>query len=232
MATSKKKQQPEPEPEPIGWYARLLRDVAAVSIQPPQTRDELVRYYKRRYPGTVKLKNGSLFPKWQDRLITDLVATTGLSRETIARRFRSRRGRDWQDISPSNAAAAQYKAIGDAIGVKPPRYGYHVDFKGWISFSECEKRQFEVNLTGQFAVEIAKNHALILDAMLLVYMEEDDPDRSITEQSPSVGICTEGDKTSTIGVKATDPTIIVMANQSKTAQGHSGRARRFSFFAR
>lgn len=234
MATSKKKKQPEQAaPEPTDWYSVLLRDVAKASIQPPATRDEVVDWYEQHYPGTVRLKNGKTFPAWQDRLLTDLQTITGLSRPSLSRRFQSRRGRDWRDIAPSAQAEAQYKELGaKLIGVLPPPYGYHIDFKGWIHFSECEKRSFNVNLTGLFAAEIAKNHALVLDAMLLVYMEEDDPDSSITKQSPSVGVCTDGDSTSTVGVKASDPVIVVSANASKVSQGHSGRARRFSFFAR
>lgn len=211
------------------WYQEMLEAVKAVTTPAPQSRDEVVAWYAKKYPGEViTRKGGKPVAAWIDKLVSDLQTETGLSRPSLLRRFQARGERNWQDIQPSPAAKLQYKALGDKIGPRAPKNGYLVDFKGWLLFSNtCEKREFTVTITGKWSQQIAEVNARIMPAFLLIYMEEDNQRQPIDDQQPSIGICIEDQQE---GVQ--NPTITVTANKRRVAQGHSGRKRRFSFFAK
>ena len=219
MATSKKK-KPEPElPEvvPTHWYPLMLYQVRKASIQPPKTKAEIVAWYQAHYTG-----KGAA--SWKQRLVNDLAKITGMKTKNLERRFDPSR---INNVPRRKLEQDQYKALGAQIGVQPPPYGYKVEFDGWIHWSTCEKRSFTVTITGQWAAQVAKNPPLIEPAMLLVYMEEDDQSTPIAEQEPSVGICVKDQEA---GVN--DPKVTVTANDHEVKSGHSGPARRFSFFGR
>lgn len=227
MATSKKKKQPAPlpEPEPTNWYTQVLKDVRTASIAPPFTKQEAMAYFQARYP-----KN------WNYELSRRLQPFLPLTKsgqpqsiKNIERRHQARRGRGIPGSTPTTEA--QYRALGASIGYEPPPYGYHINYEGWILFSHCEYRTFQVDIVGEWAKQVAAEPRLVFPAMFLIYMEEDDQERDIDEQSPSVGFCEIPDEDSS-GNKVKNPKIDVYANTHEVASGHRGRERRFSFFAR
>ena len=226
MATSKKKKgQPEPlsEPEPTNWYTQVLRDVKNASIQPPATKAEVVAYYQAKYAG-----RGAA--GWKQHLIHDLLPFTPQTgknpAKNLAKRFDPQR---LHNPEPRNAY--QYRTLGATIGVKPPENGYHIHYDGWILFSNvCSYRTFDVYIVGEWSKQVAADPTLVFPAMFLLYMEEDDQDRDIDEQSPSVGFCEHGDKSDN-GKEVKNPVIDVSANQQEVSSGHNGQRRRFSFFA-
>lgn len=209
------------------WFADAVEQVKAAGIQPPSTKAEAVAYYQRTAPGTGK--HGTLL--WKQRLIHDLLPfTTQTGKDpakNLAKRFDPQR---LHNPEPRNAS--QYKALGALIGVKPPKYGYHISFDGWINFSAaCSLRSFSVDVTGEWAAQLSQEPALFQQAMLLLYMEEDDQDRDLEEQEPSVGLCEDGDD-GEAGEAVEDPDIRISANQREVASGHNQeRNRRFSFFS-
>lgn len=206
------------------WFAGAVEQVKAAGIQPPSTKAEAVAYYQRIAPATGK--NG-----WKQRLIHALLPFTRQTgknpAKNLAKRFDPQR---LHNPEPRNAA--EYRALGASIGVKPPKYGYHITFDGWINFSAaCSLRSFSVDVTGEWAKQLSQEPALFQQAMLLLYMEEDDQDRDLEEQEPSVGVCENGDD-GDAGEAVEDPSIKISANQREVASGHNQeRSRRFSFFS-
>lgn len=206
------------------WYQQVLADVRNASIKPPETKLEAMAYFQARYP-----KNWNLeLSKRLQPLLPLTKSGQPQSIKNIERRHQSRSGKG---IPGMNAkTAAEYRALGATIGYEPPKYGYHVSFDGWILFSNvCSHRTFDVDVVGEWAKQVAADPRLIFPAMFLLYMEEDEQGRDIDEQNPSVGFCERGDE-SDDGAAVKDPLIIITANQKETVAGHSGRARRFSFF--
>lgn len=226
MATSKKI-QPEklPEPEAVHWRARLRRDVRAASIKPPMTKSEAMTYFQSRWPGN-----------WNQRLSQALQPFLPLTKsgkeqsiKNIERRHQARKGKGVPAMTARTKS--EYEALGASIGYAPPKYGYHVEFDGWIAFSSvCERRSSEdINVVGEWAAQVAADPSLMLDALLLIYMEEDDQSREIGEQQPSVGFCEDGD-TGEAGEPVQNPRITIKANERERHSGHGGQKRRFSFF--
>lgn len=209
------------------WRRQLEEDVRAVSIKPPLTKSEAMTYFQSRFPAN-----------WNQRLSQALQPFLPLTKKgelqslkNIERRHQARKGKGVPGMTPTTAA--EYRALGASIGYAPPKYGYHVEFDGWILFSNvCERRSSEnINVVGEWATQVAADPSLMLPALLLIYMEEDDQDREIEEQEPSVGFCEEGD-TGEAGESVRDPRITITANEQEKHSGHGGRARRFSFFDR
>lgn len=208
------------------WRAQLEVDVREASIKPPMTKSEAMTYFQSRWPAN-----------WNQRLSQALqpflpLTKKGLpqSLKNIERRHQARKGKGIPAMTARTAA--EYRALGASIGYKPPKYGYHVEFDGWIAFSSvCERRSSDkdINVAGEWATQVAADPSLMLPALLLIYMEEDDQDREIEEQEPSVGFCEEGD-TGEAGESVRDPRITITANEQEKHSGHGGRARRFSFF--
>lgn len=207
------------------WREQVIEDIKAASIQPPMTKAEMVLYYQKLYPGTGAAG-------WKQHLIKDLLPFTPQTGKNPAKNLAKRF--DPQRLgNPEPRNAAQYKALGAKIGRKPPKYGYHLEFSGWLRFSNvCAYRGGKtVDITGEWAAQVAADPSLAVRAMLLIYLEEDDQEKDIDEQSPSVGFCEEGE-TGEEGEDVEDPEISVYANVREVPSGHSGRERRFSFFAR
>lgn len=203
------------------WHSQVLEDVRAASIKPPMTKAEAVAYFQDRFTG--RGADG-----WKQNLVRMLASITGMKPKNLEKRFDPQR---LHNPEPRNSA--QYKTLGAIIGYKPPKYGYHVHFEGWVFFSgACTQRTIDADVTGKWAEQVAAEPRLVLPAMFLIYMEEDDQDRDVDEQEPSVGFCEEGDETEFPGVRADDPDIGISANQKEKHSGHGGRARRFSFFDR
>lgn len=204
----------------FSWYDALLERVRELS-KPPSTKIELIAHYQKHYAPLGK--KGS----WKQRITGDLARITGLKQKNLEKRF------DTQRINnpEMGKTARQYKMLGDMIGPQSPEHGYHVEFDGWLNFSnDCEKRKFSVDITGTWAQQVTEAPRRIIDAMLLIYMEEDAQDLEIDEHTPSIGICQQGD-TGAAGENVNDPKIILSANKEPVKQGHSGRRRRWSFFA-
>lgn len=201
------------------WYQQVLADVKSASIRPEPTKAGLIDYYQQEYTG-----RGSA--GWKQHLVKDLANVTGMKTKNLEKRFDTQRRNN-----PEPRNAGQYKALAAMIAPKPPAHGYHVSYDGWILFSNvCSKREFEVDITGEWARQLAADPVLIFSAMFLIYMEEDDQSRDIDEQEPSVGFCEQEDE-SDDGEDVENPKVDVSANAREVRSGHSGRARRFSFFS-
>ena len=211
----------------LNWRGQLEQDVRNASIKPPMTKSEAMTYFQSRWPAN-----------WNKLLSEQLQPFLPLTKKglpqtikNIERRHESRKGKGIPGMTARTAA--EYRALGASIGYAPPKYGYHVEFDGWIAFSSvCERRSHsDINVVGAWAAQVAADPTLMLPAVLLIYMEEDDQAREIEEQEPSVGFCEDGE-TGEAGEPVKDPWIKVTANEKEKHSGHGGRARRFSFFDR
>lgn len=206
------------------WFEDAIEQVKAASVQPPATKAEAMKYFQERYP---KNWNYELSKRLQPFLpLTKSGQPQSI--KNIERRHQARKGKGIPGTTATTAA--EYRALGAMIGVKPPEYGYHINCVCWVNFSSvCVKRTIDVDVTGEWAAQLASDPTLFKQAMLLIYMEEDNQDRDIDEQQPSVGLCEEGE-TDEDGERVNDPDVTITANQQEVQSGHSGRARRFSFF--
>src|SRR5487761_1041748 len=203
------------------WYQQVLADVKNANIQPPSTKAEAITYFQERYP---KNWNAELSKRLQP-LLPPTKSGQPQSIKNIERRHQARAGKGIPAMT--TATAGQYKELGVLIGVKPPKHGYHIRYEGWVLFSNvCSYRTFDVDITGEWAAQVTAEPALVFPAMFLLYMEEDDQDRDIDEQEPSVGFCESGDKSDN-GDEVKNPDIRVSANEKETHSGHSGQRRRF-----
>lgn len=200
------------------WYEQVLTDVREASKKPPTSKTEAVAYFQREFAARGK---GS----WKQQLVHQLADITGMKPKNLEKRFDPQR---LHNPEPRNAG--QYKELGIRIGWKPPKHGYHVHFDGWVLFSNvCEKRDFDVYITDEWSKQVASDPRRVFPAMFLLYMEEDDQDKDIDEQDPSVSFCEPPDKGED-GEEVKAPDITITANEKEKHSGHSGPARRFSFF--
>lgn len=214
----------------INWRTQLEQDVREASIKPPMTKSEAMTYFQSRWPAN-----------WNQRLSQALQPFLPLTKsgqpqsiKNIERRHQARKGKGIPAMTARTKS--EYEALGASIGYAPPKYGYHVEFDGWIAFSSvCERRSSEsfkeINVVGEWATQVAADPSLMLKALLLIYMEEDDQSREIEEQEPSVGFCEDGD-TGEAGEPVQNPRITITANEREKHSGHGGQKRRFSFFDR
>lgn len=206
------------------WYEQVLADVKSASIQPPSTKAEAMAYFQKEYP---KNWNYELSRRLQP-LLPPTKSGEPQTIKNIERRHQARKGKGIPGMTPQTAA--EYRALGASIGVKPPPNGYHVSFDGHVLFSStCSARTFSADITGSWAQQVSQDPTLVFPAMFLLYMEEDNQDQDIDEQEPSVSFCESGDE-SDDGEEVKNPKIHVSANEREVASGHSGRSRRFSFF--
>lgn len=197
-----------------------MAGVDAISTQPPTTKAGVVEAYQKKYQ---KLgKDG-----WKQNIVRDLAKLTGMKEKNLDRRFNPSR---LNNVPRRKAEQQQYIELGKQFGPLPPRYGYHVKFYGWVRFSHCEKRgsreaPLDVDITGAWAKEVAKDPSLLEAAILLIYLEEDNQRQSLSDQAPSVGFCEDDEEDN---VKH-DP-VVVVSKRNRAAGKQVRRARRFSFF--
>lgn len=150
---------------------------------------DAVQYYQRQFPS--KGKGG-----WKQSLIQDILPFTPRTgkdpAKNLAKRFDPQR---LNTAEPRNDK--QYQELAKSLGIlKAPPGGYHVHYDGGIQFSECEQREFDIDITGALADEVAADPSRILDIAMQVYMQQEGEDNA------SVGPCDEEG----------DPEITVTAN--------------------
>lgn len=164
------------------WYDDAVQMVKD-STSHPRTRDEVISYFKNKYPGVKMLKTGEKRYEWKEKL-TDMLQSTATDskgqpykRASIARRFQkdTKTGKDrYESTKPSKKQQTEYKDVGALLPGKPPKNGYHVSYKGGVRFSECEYVSFELDITGEYAEELAKHPDRLEDIVMRIYLEDEE----------------------------------------------------------
>jgi hypothetical protein len=153
-------------------YEEAAAQVIACSLPGFEKKADAVRYFKKNYPE--KASKGK--PSWKQELISNLLPFTPQTgkdpKKNLSKRF------DPQRLETREAKNdKQYQNLSKSLGlIKPPLNGYHVHYDGGIQFSECEVREFDVDVTGQMARDVARRPDRIVDLAIQIYMQEEGED--------------------------------------------------------
>lgn len=96
------------------------------TFRPRETREDVVDYFQKKYPGTHIDKRGKVTYDWKSELVTALQPFTrgrlGLmqSRASVARRFQKRGEQEYHETSPSAKQQEEYRALGATLPGIPP----------------------------------------------------------------------------------------------------------------
>ncbi len=159
------------------------------------TSEDVISYYKREYPGSKTNKKGVTTYTWQSKLADDLHQVLGIDRDSVMRRFQSKRGEALREGKISKKHQDEYELLGGMLPSTPPKNGYHVHYEGGLYFSKCEPISFSRDITGEDADEVAQHPDRIIEIAIMIYMQHQSGD-----ELP--GICDEHG----------DPEITVTAN--------------------
>lgn len=195
------------------WEARAVDQVIDVSEKVfLTTREQIVAYFRELNPGAKVLKSGKIIENWHRPLSEALQPYTQAKGggpqkvDSIMRRFQARGGKTWEMIKVGKPQQAEYQALGLSLGwqsLNPPELGYHVTFDGYIRFSSCENKSFEVDITEAMADELAAHCERLIDIMMRVWMNEENDEEASTETCTAERDPDEG---------VSDPVITVTAN--------------------
>jgi hypothetical protein len=204
------------------FYDDAVRQVRAESPAKYQNKAEAVADYQRQFPG---LGKGG----WKQHLIHDLLASRDLPpnldkaeysrlKKNLSKRFDSgsKGGKASRLNNPEPRNDSEYQAL----AIVAPDGGYHVHYVGGLLFSECELREFDVDITGDDADTIAKYPDKVVQIAIMIYMQLEGEDE---ESIP--GPCSDNG--------AGEPVVTVTANDigftSSPVKRHK-KALRTSFF--
>jgi hypothetical protein len=180
------------------------------------TRGQIVAYFRKKFPGIKTQKNGKTIEEWKRPLSEALQPFTKGKKgqqeiPSIMRRFQNRGKKSWEMTQPSKAQQAEYVELGKSLGWQhliAPDDGYNVHFDGYVRFSECEPKSFDVDVTGKNAEDLAAHPEYLMEIIMRIWLDEDDDD------GVSTGVCTvdadHGTETDPNGI-VSDPSITVKA---------------------
>lgn len=160
------------------FYDRLR-----ATLKYPETRDEIVAFFEKHYPGQKVDKKGKITEEWKGKLADRLASFTRdkngqpMSKKNVMRRFQNRQGKRWQDTPPSDRQKAEYKALGKTLPPIIPPGGFHVWGKGKIKYSKkCETVKIDEYITGKAAEFLAKTGDVQVVLNSYNELAADDPD--------------------------------------------------------
>jgi hypothetical protein len=158
----------------VSWYENAIEQAEAASRPGFSGKFEAIQYYQQKYPS--QGKGG-----WKQQLVGGLSTITGMKPKNLEKRFDPQRR-----ANPEKRNAKQYQELALLLGLlKPPPGGYHVHYEGGVQFSDCEEREFDVDITGELAEEVAAHPDRVLDIAMRVYMQQEGEDEA------SAGACDE-----------------------------------------
>lgn len=148
------------------WLQSAIEQVKGAAL-PFRDKAGAIEYYQQEYP---RMGRGG----WKQHLVQGLSEVTGLKPKNLEKRFDTqRRG------NPERKNAKQYKALAQSLDVLvAPKKGFHVHYEGGILFSECEWREFDVDITGALADEVVADPSQVVDIAIKVYMQQEEEDES------------------------------------------------------
>jgi len=158
----------------------LYSQAVAVST-PRQTKQEVIAYFRKEYPGVLSTRAGTRVEEWRSRLATAIQPFVGGKRESILRQFQGARG-GGEKVTPKWKQA--YEDLGALLPPKPPAGGYHIFGEIWVKYSEtCERRdpKHGVEISGKDASSFLKNPE---QALINIYNNE-----AVDEEEPSAEPC-------------------------------------------
>ncbi len=161
----------------------LAKHIKAIS-KPRETREQVVDYFRDKYPGSKTQKGGKVIPEWKGKLSDVLEPyTTSKSggpqkHEYIMRRFQARGGKSWEDTAPSKKQREEYKALGATLPRIPPT-GIHVTGTVCVRYQDqpCEPRNISVVLEGDEMVILMEtmDMQVIINKYMMIDLDDDEP---------------------------------------------------------
>lgn len=195
----------------VDWYEDAIQQAIDASLPGFENKADAVRYYMQEYPS--KGKGG-----WKQHIIHDLLPFTQVSNEhNLARRFDSGAKGGKRGLSnPEVKNSKQYQNLALWLKLrKAPPGGYHVHYSGGVQFSEkCEPEEFDVDITGELADDVAAHPENILKNAFKVWLGQED------EEEASAGPCDEDG----------EPLIIVTANPDDFVSKGKRKKKAMPFF--
>lgn len=190
----------------MDWIEANIKSIMDSRIEVyATTKKELVKHYKETYP-----KN------WNKTLSSDLSEMTGKKIDSIRRRFQPSRINN----PGKGKEIEEYKQLGRKIGpidIKPPKNGYRVIFQGDILFSDCEYREFDIDVVGVAAEELARHPERCVDIAMRAYMQQTGFSKASVgpcEDEPHLMIFPNGDNTVVRQVKEHKPAVPFFKDKS------------------
>ena len=145
----------------------LYSQAVAVST-PRETKQDVISYFRKEYPGVLSTRAGTRVEEWRSRLATAIQPFVGGKRESILRQFQGARG-GGEKVTPKWRQA--YEDLGALLPPIPPKGGYQVSGTFWMHFadypSEPRSPKGGVHISGKDAQRFLENPA---QALINVYM--------------------------------------------------------------
>lgn len=127
----------------------LCSDIIDAS-DPRLSKQDVVDYYKEKYPGSKVDSRGRSIAAWRSHATTAYAGATGLSRASAAREFQGQRA-----ASSGRANKAIWEQIGEKLPPRPPDNGFRIYGTVWVKYSEeCEERDIDETIAGKAAMQL------------------------------------------------------------------------------
>jgi hypothetical protein len=170
----------------MDWLEDAIQQVRDVSAPGFSNKLDAVPYYRHKYGDKVGKKG------WKQHLIQDLLGIRDVRPDidkeyyqkqykNLSKRFDSgaKGGEKPRLDKPELKTAHEYQDLARHLGlIKAPPNGYHVHFKGGVLFSKCEPVEFDVDVVGELADELAAHPDRLLDIVMRIYLEEEDEEEA------------------------------------------------------
>jgi len=156
----------------------LYSQAVAVST-PRETKQDVISYFRKEYPGVLSTRAGTRVEEWRSRLATAIQPFVGGKRESILRQFQGARG-GGEKVTPKWKQA--YEDLGALLTPKPPEGGYHIFGTIWVMYSEdCVEREVDEYISGKQATAFLQD---AMQALINVYNK-----MGVDEEEPNAGPC-------------------------------------------
>lgn len=156
----------------------LYSQAVAVSYQ-RETKQEVIAYFRKEYPGVLSTRAGTRVEEWRSRLATAIQPFVGGKRELILRQFQGARG-GGEKVTPKWQQA--YEDLGAMLPPMPPQGGYHIYGTIWVKYSEdCVERGVDEYISGKQAQKFLQD---AMQALINVYNK-----LKVDEEESNAGPC-------------------------------------------
>jgi len=160
----------------------LYSQAVAVSRQ-RETKQEIIAYFKKEYPGVLSTRGGTKVEDWRSKLASAIQPFVGDKRESVLRQFQGKRATS-TSVTPKWRQA--YEDLGALLPPIPPENGYHISGEIHVKYSEtCEPREVDIDIVGEEAEQFL---ASAMQALINVYNGQ-----KIDEEEPSAEPCAQGE---------------------------------------